>query len=246
MVVHGGLGRPVADRLCGFDYPQNWYDQGLAVDPNNADRLFVDTYDIWFATRTGSTFTDLTCGYSGTSGRVVHVDQHALEFVSGSSSMLLAGSDGGAYSTLNADVAPTMPTWINMVGGLNTIEFYSGDISGNFATEVNVSASGGSQDNGPSVVGFEEYPTGPAQWQMTIGGDGFYARIDPVGSGAGESRRYFAGNNSGGMSRCVTTATNNCRGGGTGYASVRGNWSSDTQSFIMPFDLFHGGDPNGS
>ena len=21
---------------CGFDYPQNWYDQGLAVDPNNA------------------------------------------------------------------------------------------------------------------------------------------------------------------------------------------------------------------
>ena len=90
---------------CGFDYPQNWYDQGLAVDPNNADRLFVDTYDIWFATRTGSTFTDLTCGYNGTQGRVVHVDQHALAFVNGSSSILLAGSDGGAFSTLNADVA---------------------------------------------------------------------------------------------------------------------------------------------
>ena len=37
---------------------------------------------------------------------------------------------------------------------------------------------------------------------MTIGGDGFYARIDPVGSGMNESRRYFVGNNSGGMSRC--------------------------------------------
>ncbi len=77
---------------CGFDYPQNWYDQGLAVDPNNADRLFVDTYDIWFATRTGSSFTDITCGYNGTSGRVVHVDQHALAFVPGSSSMLLAAA----------------------------------------------------------------------------------------------------------------------------------------------------------
>ncbi len=143
---------------CGFDYPQNWYDQGLAVDPNNADRLFVDTYDIWFANRTGSTFTDITCGYNGTSGRVVHVDQHALAFVNGSSSILLAGSDGGAYSTLNANVAPTMPTWINMVGGLNTIEFYSGDISGNFAISRAVSAAGGAQDNGPSVVGFDDYP----------------------------------------------------------------------------------------
>jgi len=45
---------------CGFDYPQNWYDQGLAVDPNNADRIYVDTYDVWLATRTGSSFTDVT------------------------------------------------------------------------------------------------------------------------------------------------------------------------------------------
>ena len=70
-----------------------------------------------------------------------------------------------------------------MDNGLNTIEFYSGDISGNFATSPNPSAAGGAQDNGPSVVGFTGYPTGPAQWQMTIGGDGFYARIDPVGTG---------------------------------------------------------------
>ena len=24
------------------DYPQNWYDQGMAVDPNNADRVFIE------------------------------------------------------------------------------------------------------------------------------------------------------------------------------------------------------------
>ena len=36
---------------CGFDYPQNWYDQGIAVDPNNPDRVFIDTFDIWFANR---------------------------------------------------------------------------------------------------------------------------------------------------------------------------------------------------
>ena len=100
---------------CGFDYAQNWYDQGLAVDPNDADRVFVDTYDVWFATRTGSTFTDLTCGYNGTSGHVVHVDQHALAFVPGSSSILLIGSDGGSFSTSNADIAGSgTPTFVNM------------------------------------------------------------------------------------------------------------------------------------
>ena len=225
---------------CGFDYPQNWYDQGLAVDPNNPDRLFVDTYDVWFATRTGSSFTDLTCGYNGTSGHVVHVDQHALAFVNGSSSILLIGSDGGAFSTSNADIAGTgTPTFVNMDTGLNTIEFYSGDISGNFADSPNPSAAGGAQDNAPSVAGFSGYPTGPVQWQMTIGGDGFYARIDPVGTGS--SPRYFVGNNSGGMSRCV----NNCLAGGAGYNNVRGNWSGDTQSFVLPYDLFHGGVPGG-
>src|SRR6266545_4090536 len=215
----GSQGPSLGD--CGFDYPQNWYDQGLAVDPNNPDRLFVDTYDVWFATRTGSSFTDLTCGYNGSSGHVVHVDQHALAFVPGSSSILLIGSDGGAFSTSNADIAGTgTPTFVNMKDGLNTIEFYSGDISGYFATSPNPSAAGGAQDNAPSVVGFTGYPTGPAQWQMTIGGDGFYARIDPVGPGVGESRRYFVGNNSGGMSRCVTTASATCLTGGAGYTGV--------------------------
>ena len=131
----GSQGPALDNDACGFDYPQNWYDQGLAVDPNNADRLFIDTYDVWFATRTGNTLTDLTCGYNGTSGHVVHVDQHALAFVPGSSSILLIGSDGGAFSTSNADIAGTgTPTFVNMDNGLNTIEFYSGDISGYFAT----------------------------------------------------------------------------------------------------------------
>ena len=67
------------------DYPQNWYDQGIAVDPNNPDRVFFDTFDVWFATRTGTVWNDTTCGYSypGSAGPV-HVDQHALAFLPGS------------------------------------------------------------------------------------------------------------------------------------------------------------------
>ncbi len=223
------------------DYPQNWYDQGIAVDPNNPDRVFFDTYEVWFATRTGTVWNDTTCGYSGGSPHPVHVDQHALAFVPGSSSILLVGNDGGAHGTTNADIAsPTQdPTWFNMDTGLNTIEFYSGDISGNFANAASPQASGGAQDNASSSVTFVGTPTGPVQWQVGIGGDGFYSRIDPVGTGS--NLRFFQGNNSGGMSRCVS----NCTVGGATWNSVTGPWLGDTRSFVMPYDLFHGGVPGG-
>ena len=223
------------------DYPQNWYDQGIAVDPTNPDRVFFDTYEIWFATRTGTVWNDTTCGYSGASPHPVHVDQHALAFVPGSSSILAVGNDGGVHGTTNADIASDTvdPTWFNMDTDINTIEFYSGDISGNFANAASPQASGGSQDNASSSVTFIGTPTGPVQWQVGIGGDGFYSRIDPVGTGS--NLRFFQGNNSGGMSRCVS----NCTVGGATWSSVTGPWSGDTRSFVMPYDLFHGGVPGG-
>ena len=124
------------------------YDQAIAVDPNNPDRVFFSTFDVWFWANGNPTWNDTSCGYSG--GNIVHVDQHALAFVPGSSSILLAGNDGGVHGTTNADLATiaTDPTWFNMDTGLNTIEFYSGDISGNFATSAAPQANGGAQDNG--------------------------------------------------------------------------------------------------
>jgi hypothetical protein len=171
----------------------------------------------------------------------VHVDQHALAFLPGSSSILAIGNDGGIHGTSNADVADqtTDPTWFNMDTGLNTIEFYSGDISGNFANSASPQASGGAQDNGSSSVTFNGAPTGPVLWQLGKGGDGFYSRIDPVGTGS--SLRFFQGNNSGGLHRCVSNCTNE----NAPWNSVAGSWFGDTRSFVMPYDLFHGGVPGG-
>ncbi len=345
----------------GGDYPQNWYDQGMAVDPNNPDRVFVDTYDTWVANRTGTTFYNVTCGYNGTSlaNHAVHVDHHALAFVNGSSSILLEGSDGGIFSTSNANVAQeatARPTWVNMDTGLNTIEFYSGDISGNFATAAAPQAVAGAQDNGPSSVTFTSTPVA-SQWQMGLGGDGFSGLVNSVGQGttaaqgaitvsaAGTAGRtfiigsqtftwvatrsnpgevsvgtssttaaanirtalnadlgstafstgtgttvtvtatvqgtggnsivfanganpnnspnltfngggflggttlggnnqtgtnqsvFFEGNNSGGFSRCI----NNCTNAGASWSSAQGGWTGDTQSFVLPVHMFHGG-----
>ena len=218
------------------DYPQNWYDQGIAVDPNIPDRAFFDTFEIWLWANPSVAWVDTTCGY-GTVNNGVHVDQHALAFVPGSSTTLLAGNDGGVHGTVTA--LDPGPTWFNMDTGLNTIEFYSGDISGNFATSPNPSANGGAQDNGSSSVTFSGTPTGPVQWQMGKGGDGFTARIDPVGTGT--NLRFWQGNNSGHVHRC----TSNCTASGAAWSDVSGGWLSDTQSFVLPFDIFHGGIPGG-
>jgi hypothetical protein len=242
--MEGSQGGALRDCQGGAgDFPQNWYNQGVAVDPNNPDRVFFDTIDVWFATRTGTSWNNITCGYSysGAAGPV-HVDQHALAFLSGSSSILLIGNDGGAHGTTNADVtnSNTDPTWFNMVTGLNTIEFYSGDISGNFLNAASPQASGGSQDNGSSSITFTGTPTGPVLWQLGVGGDGFYSRIDPVGTGS--SLRFWQGNNSGALHRCVMNCTNQ---NAPWSGRVSGGWSGDTQSFILPYDLFHGGVPGG-
>lgn len=336
------------------DYPQNWYDQGIAVDPNNPERIFVDTFDTWFATRAGTSFFDTTCGYTYTgTSTVVHVDQHALAFLPGSSDILLKGSDGGIFATTNASTtnSSTRPTWLNMDTNINTIEFYAGDISGNFATSSAPAAVGGAQDNGPSSATFSGSPTGPVQWQMGLGGDGFSGQIDPMGTGstqatgtitvsaagtAGQtftigtqtftwaatrtttgtvavgtsansaatnirtavnadvgtqvtaagsganvtitavnggsagnsivfangnstnltfvpntgtlaggndtgSLRFWEGNNSGGLSRCIAA----CTAPGASWSSRRGAWTGDTQSFVLPINMFHGGIPGG-
>ena len=208
--LHGRFGRRFSLKKCGRrrvgaaagDYPQNWYDQAIAVDPNNADRVFISTFDVWFATRTGTTFNDLTCGYSyGGSAGPVHVDQHALAFVPGSSSMLLLGNDGGVHGTTNANAAALEhvdPTWFNMDTGLNTIEFYSGDISGNFDTARRARRRAAARRTTARARStFAGSPTGP---RAVADGPRRRRLLRPhrSRSAPASSLRFWQGNNSGG------------------------------------------------
>jgi hypothetical protein len=74
---------------------------------------------------------------------------------------------------------------------------------------------------------------------MGRGGDGFYGRIDPVGTGT--SLRFWQGNNNGTLARCIS----NCTAPGASWSVRTGGWGPDTKSFILPYDLFHGGIPGG-
>ncbi|HET9315482.1 MAG TPA: hypothetical protein VFQ51_07810 [Vicinamibacteria bacterium] len=206
---------------CDGDYNQNWYDQGLAVDPNNPDVVFMDTHDIWRSTNGGTTFVDLTCGYAG--GTSVHVDNHALAFVPGSSSVLLTGSDGGAYVSTNANAAS--PTFTQISDSLSTIEFYSGDITASFATAAAPGINAGAQDNGSSVFVWSSGNPGPAMWQLRRGGDGMFARIEPL-----QGLRWYQESQNGSIGVSTT-------GPNGGQANATGAWNADTRSFVFPYEL---------
>ena len=67
-------------------------------------------------------------------------------------------------------------------------------------------------------------PTGPVLWQLGVGGDGFYSRIDPVGTGS--SLRFFQGNNGGAHSVVASVTAPNQNAPWSG--SVSGSWVGDT------------------
>ncbi len=211
---------------------QSWYNQNLEVDPNNPNVVWLDAIDIFKSTNGGSTFGNKTCGYTG--GESVHVDQHVLTYVPGSSEVLLAGNDGGVYLTLNAN--DFTPTFFQLNDTISTIEWYSGDITANFAYDDTPGINAGAQDNGSSVCAIDndgippQFPDcvpGPnAIWQLRKGGDGMYAKIEPV-----NELRWYQESQNGNLA--VTT-----NGPYSSQINATGGWTGDTKSFVFPYDMF--------
>jgi hypothetical protein len=210
---------------CGNAGTQMWYDAGLTISPTDPNVVFASAVDLFRSTNGGTSFTNQTCGYAGGS---THVDHHARAYVGSDPTKLLIGSDGGVYYSSNATAATA--SFIPLNDSLNTIEFYSGDITANFATSANPGASGGAQDNGSSAVQFGANP-GALQWESTNSGDGTYTRIEPLNA----QRWYYQSQN--GAVRVSTTGPF----GATVNAS--GAWGSDRKSFLTPIEVYKHGDP---
>ncbi|HET6313440.1 MAG TPA: hypothetical protein VFH60_06365, partial [Chloroflexia bacterium] len=220
----------------GCDDPgtQSWYNQHIEVDPNNPNVVLVDAIDIFKSSNGADTFTNITCGYTQNTTKNVHVDQHALEFVPGSSSKMLAGNDGGVYLSLNMTATtPTNITFTQLNDSLNTIEFYSGDITANFAYSTTPGINAGAQDNGSSVYQWSSNNVGPAMWQLESGGDGMYARIEPM-----LEQRWYQESQNGVIYRSDT-------GPHGEYVYSFGAWTTglagpiiDRLSFVFPYEMY--------
>ena len=236
---------------------QMWYDAGLLVDPNDFTRVYMSTTDLNLSTDSGANFRDVTCGWTTShslnGGVRVHVDQHARAFIGNDSSQMLIGTDGGVFYSSNANAdSPAAPSgsslvkWIELNETINSIEFYFGDIIGNFATAATPAIGAGAQDNGCSAAHFSAAPDGPTKWTGTCGGDGTTTKIEPV-----FNKVYFNSSQTGALARNLTFGTTFSGGFSTASANTRdpgvttgsSTWGGDPVGsiFAMSYDMYKWG-----
>ncbi len=141
---------------------QGWYDNVIAVKPDNPNIVFAGGNDMFISTNGGTNWRMLTYGYSGGSVPFMHVDQHAIVFDPTNVNIIYFGNDGGVYKTVNLG-----STVFEVNNNLAITQFYSGAVH----PTVDI-FYGGSQD-----IGLMKSGTLPA-WTVPFAGDGGTTLVD--------------------------------------------------------------------
>ena len=164
---------------------QAWYNQMIAVDPNNPAHVVVGLEEIYETTDAGVHWTtiapywnfDFACwsifDANNTCPLTPHSDQHTIAFSGGK---LYVGNDGGVYTRpaigrVNANGNAT--DWQSLNANLRTLQYYSVGVG---RVPGGVAVSGGLQDNGTSIL-LPEDATG--NMGSNAGGDGVKIIVDP-------------------------------------------------------------------
>ncbi len=142
---------------------QGWYDNVIAVDPNDSSNIFVGGVEVMKSTNGGASWAQVTFWNSFYGAPYVHADHHAFAFDRTTPNTVIDGDDGGVYKTTNAGTS-----WTSLNNGLGITQFYGGAVYKTGATYY-----GGTQDNGHL-----KYSGTGALWTTAVGGDGGYAAQD--------------------------------------------------------------------
>ncbi|MFC2092694.1 T9SS type A sorting domain-containing protein, partial [Bacteroidota bacterium] len=137
-----------------FNGGQAWYDFYMHVNPFDPNYAYVGSIDIWRTTNGGTSFQNITNGYSGGN---VHVDQHNLAFHPTDANKMFSANDGGVWYSTNRG-----SNWSNMNSSLTLTQFYRIAADPSNAAHV----MGGTQDNGTQRT------LGTINWTGAFGGDG--------------------------------------------------------------------------
>ena len=163
-----------------------WYNNVIAVDPVDAERVWVAGVD-WFRSDDGGRTWGLASSPRGPGPWQMHVDQHGIAFHpqydGGNNQTLIVGNDGGVYRTANAraavlpaqsapcNAAAIQVQWTSLNRGYAVTQFYHG-----MPFPDGTRYLGGTQDNG-TVLGSDDQ--GGDAWRGIFGGDGGHVAIDP-------------------------------------------------------------------
>ncbi|MFY9826009.1 MAG: hypothetical protein WAM82_31860 [Thermoanaerobaculia bacterium] len=165
---------------------RGWYDNVIAVDPKDPERVWAGGVDLFRSDDGGRTWGLANYWWEGNG--FAHADQHALVFhpkYDGTRNQtLMVAGDGGVYRTDNArapvargDAAPcdsagNAVRWTSLEHGYGVSQFYSGAVF-----PGGLSYLGGAQDLGTLMGGDA---AGPDGWRAVLGRDGGLVAIDPA------------------------------------------------------------------
>ena len=183
-----------APRVCSpqgsnaFPAVMGWYNNVIAVDPRDPDRVWAAGVD-WFRSDDGGRNWGLASWANPNLPSYSHVDQHAITFhpqYDGEGNQIaLIGNDGGIFRTTNARAAtsngpqamctggqPIQVAWASLNRGYGVTQFYHGTP---FPDGTQYLA--GAQDNN-TLLGSDA--TGPDLWRAVFGGDGGFSAVHPT------------------------------------------------------------------
>lgn len=150
---------------------QGHYDLSLAVNPKNANEIYIGGINIWKSIDGGKNWNLFTHWYGGFSQQLLHADQQQFTFDKNGTNLYVS-NDGGLYRNQTGT-----NNWSELNNGMDITQFYRLGLSQSSSFDVIM----GAQDNGTSTYNGNN-------WQKTYSGDGMECIIDPTNP----SRRYIS------------------------------------------------------
>lgn len=167
-------------------YNQGWYDNVIAVDPADPDRVWAGGIDLFRSDDGGRSWALMSYWWGSVREHYVHADQHVIAFhprYNGTTvKTMFVGNDGGIFRTRDArargvateqgvcNPANGKFEWTDLNNGYGVTQFYAGAAYPDGDTYF-----GGTQDNG-TVRGTL---AGGADWQTLLSGDNGFAAVNP-------------------------------------------------------------------
>jgi len=194
---------------------QGWYDNVIAVDPLDENRVWTGGIDLMRSDDGGATWG--LASYWWNSPPSAHADQHTILFHPGyngtSNKIMFVANDGGVYRTDDAraavatgaqapcSAANTSVAWTDLNNNYGVTQFYHG-----LPYPGGTTYFGGTQDNGTLR---SNDGAGTEGWTELRGGDGGYVAVDPANTdtvyGANPNGGFFKSTNGGATFTSATT-----------------------------------------